>query len=47
MSEHTQQLILWLIPLAPLAAAIVIGLAGNWLLKSRSHRPCWMALGAI
>jgi NADH-quinone oxidoreductase subunit L len=45
VSHQTQQTILWLIPLAPLAAAIVIGLAGKPLLKSRSHGPCWLALG--
>ncbi|MBL8849183.1 MAG: NADH-quinone oxidoreductase subunit L [Planctomycetaceae bacterium] len=44
MSHEVQTLALWLIPLAPLAAAIVITLAGKWFLKERSHGPCWIGL---
>ena len=35
---------MWLIPGAPLAAAIVIALLGPKLLRERSHWPCWIAL---
>ena len=35
---------LWLIPLAPLAAAVAIALLGPWLLRERSH---WLCAGAI
>src|SRR3954452_5896739 len=44
MSDEIQTLTLWLIPLAPLVAAIAIALLGKWLLKDRSHTPCWLAL---
>lgn len=44
MSEETQQLVLWLIPAAPLASAIMTALFGPKLLKYRSHLPCWSAL---
>jgi NADH-quinone oxidoreductase subunit L len=44
MSEATIQTILWLIPGAPLAAAIVIGLLGPRFLRERSHWPCWIGL---
>ena len=45
MSESTQQMILWLIPGAPLAAAIVTALLGPKLLREKSHWPCWLAIG--
>ena len=35
---------MWLIPLAPLAAAIVTALFGPKLLRERSHWPCWIGL---
>ncbi len=37
---------LWLIPLLPLAAALVIALFGPGLLRGRSHWPCVLALAA-
>ncbi len=44
MPEHIEKLILWLIPLAPLAAAVVTAAAGPKLLRQRSHLPCWFGL---
>ncbi|BBO31909.1 NADH-quinone oxidoreductase subunit L [Lacipirellula parvula] len=44
MSPATEQLVLWLIPGAPLVAALVIALLGKSLLHERSHWPCWLAL---
>ncbi|HEX6961408.1 MAG TPA: NADH-quinone oxidoreductase subunit L, partial [Lacipirellula sp.] len=44
MSPERQQLVLWLIPGAPLVAAAVIALLGPRFLRSRSHWPCWIAL---
>jgi NADH-quinone oxidoreductase subunit L len=44
MSETTKQLILWLIPVAPLASALVTALLGPKVLRERSHLPCWLAL---
>jgi NADH-quinone oxidoreductase subunit L len=44
MSESAQQIILWLIPGAPLAAMIVTALVGPKLLRERSHWPCWLAI---
>jgi len=44
MSEATKQLILWLIPAAPLASAIVTALLGPKLLRYKSHLPCWTAM---
>src|ERR671918_338395 len=44
MSPAAEQLVLWLIPGAPLAAAIVIALLGPKMLRQRSHWPCWLAL---
>ena len=44
MSEDIQQLILWLIPAAPLLAAISTALLGPKLLRHKSHLPCWSAL---
>src|SRR5687768_11925118 len=44
MSPEQQQLVLWLIPGAPLIAAVVIALLGPRFLRSRSHLPCWLAL---
>ncbi|MEZ6062929.1 MAG: NADH-quinone oxidoreductase subunit L [Planctomycetaceae bacterium] len=45
MSETLKQQILWLIPLAPLCAAVLIALPGPRLLKARSHLFCWAGLG--
>jgi NADH-quinone oxidoreductase subunit L len=44
MSESTQKLALWLIPLAPLVAAIVTAAFGPKVLRERSHWPCWIGL---
>ena len=44
MSEEIQHLILWLIPVAPLIAAIITAILGNKLLRDKSHVPCWSAL---
>ena len=44
MSEATKQLILWLIPVAPLASAAATALLGPKLLRERSHVPCWLAI---
>ena len=39
-----EQLVLWLIPLAPLAAAVVTAALGPKVLRQRSHLPCWFGL---
>ena len=44
MSPATEQLVMWLIPGAPLAAALVIALLGKTMLRERSHWPCCLAL---
>ena len=44
MSEPLQSLILWLIPAAPLAAAVVTAFLGPRLLREKSHWPCWIGL---
>jgi NADH-quinone oxidoreductase subunit L len=44
MSESQEQLVLWLIPLAPLAAAIITAALGPKVLRQQSHLPCWLAL---
>ncbi len=44
MSEELQQLVLWLIPGAPLISALVTAFLGPKLLRFRSHLPCWAAL---
>jgi NADH-quinone oxidoreductase subunit L len=44
MPDDVQKLVLWLIPLAPLAAAVVTALAGPKLIRQQSHLPCWLAL---
>jgi len=44
MLEPGQSLILWLIPLAPLVAAIATAAIGPKLLGERSHLPCWFGL---
>jgi NADH-quinone oxidoreductase subunit L len=44
MSEEIQLLVLWLIPGAPLIAAVITALLGKGLLKYKSHLPCWSAL---
>ncbi len=45
MPESTIQLILWLIPGAPLAAAILLALTGKAVWKEKSHLPCALAIG--
>ncbi len=44
MPEHVQQIVLWLIPVAPLAAAVVTALFGPAVLRHRSPLPCWFGL---
>src|SRR5262245_27639520 len=44
MSEATQQFVIWLIPAAPLVAAMVTALCGPKLLRGNSQWPCWIAL---
>ena len=44
MPEDIQQIVLWLIPAAPLIAAIITALLGPKLLRYKSHLPCWSAL---
>jgi NADH-quinone oxidoreductase subunit L len=44
MPDHVQQIVLWLIPVAPLVAAVVTALFGPAVLRQRSHLPCWFGL---
>jgi NADH-quinone oxidoreductase subunit L len=44
MPENIQQTVLWLIPVAPLLAAIVTAVFGPLVLRHRSHVPCWIGL---
>src|SRR4051794_12074465 len=44
MPESVQHLVLWLIPIMPLAAAVLTALFGPFALRQRSHLPCWFAL---
>src|SRR3954466_10976732 len=44
MPEHIQQAVLWLIPVAPLVAAVVTALFGPAVFRHRSHLPCWFGL---
>ncbi len=44
MPENVQHFVMWLIPLAPLVAAIVTGLLGPGGLREKSHLPCWFGL---
>jgi NADH-quinone oxidoreductase subunit L len=44
MPEEIQHLVMWLIPLAPLAAAIVTAVIGPQGLREKSHLPCWIGL---
>jgi NADH-quinone oxidoreductase subunit L len=44
MLESPEKLVLWVIPLAPLAAAIITALLGPKMLRQQSHLPCWFAL---
>jgi NADH-quinone oxidoreductase subunit L len=44
MFSSAQDVVLWLIPGAPLIAAIVIAAIGPRWLRERSHWPCWIAL---
>ncbi len=44
MPENVQHIVMWLIPLAPLAAAIVTALLGPGGMREKSHLPCWFGL---
>ncbi|HEX5471012.1 MAG TPA: hypothetical protein VFW73_03955, partial [Lacipirellulaceae bacterium] len=44
MPPSVQHLVLWLIPLAPLAAAIITAAFGPKLLRQHSHWPCWLGI---
>jgi NADH-quinone oxidoreductase subunit L len=44
MSESVAQTVMWLIPGAPLAAALVIAALGPRFLRANSHWPCWLGL---
>ena len=44
MPDDVQKLLLWLIPLAPLAAAVATALVGPKFIRQRSHLPCWFGL---
>src|SRR5438067_3652638 len=44
MPENAQHLVLWLIPVMPLAAAVLTAFVGPTLLGRRSHLPCWFGL---
>src|SRR6478736_4941982 len=44
MPENVQHFVMWLIPLAPLAAAIVTALLGPGGMREKSHLPCWFGL---
>jgi len=44
VSETVRQIALWSIPLAPLAACVLIALTGVRWLRERSHYPCILAL---
>src|SRR6476661_10934495 len=44
MPEYVQQIVLWLIPAAPLVAAVVTALFGPKVLRQLSHLPCWFGL---
>ena len=44
MPEHVQHLVLWLIPVAPLVAALIAAFFGPKVLGQRSHLPCWFGL---
>nr|HPM84475.1 NADH-quinone oxidoreductase subunit L [Candidatus Anammoximicrobium sp.] len=44
MSETVRQIALWSIPVAPLAACVLIALTGVRWLRERSHYPCILAL---
>ncbi len=42
--ELVEKLVLWLIPAAPLMAAVVTAALGPKVLRERSHLPCWFGL---
>jgi NADH-quinone oxidoreductase subunit L len=44
MPDHLQQIVLWLIPVAPLTAAVVTAFFGPAVLRHRSHLPTWFGL---
>jgi NADH-quinone oxidoreductase subunit L len=44
MPNDVQKLVLWLIPVAPLAAALITALLGPKWIRQRSHLPCWFGL---
>jgi NADH-quinone oxidoreductase subunit L len=44
MPDSIQQLVLWLIPVAPLVAAVVTAFFEPKVLRQQSHLPCWLGL---
>ncbi|MCC7476065.1 MAG: NADH-quinone oxidoreductase subunit L [Pirellulales bacterium] len=44
MPENIQYLVMWLIPIAPLAASVVTATLGPRGLREKSHLPCWFGL---
>src|SRR6266480_424053 len=44
MPESVQHVVLWLIPVAPLVAAVLTAIFGPKILRRRSHLPCWFGL---
>ncbi len=44
MSETAQEFVIWLIPIAPLVAAIVTAAFGPKVMRERSHWPCWTGI---
>ena len=44
MSDAATHTVMWLIPGAPLAAAVLTALLGPRMLRQRSHWPCWLGL---
>src|SRR6478752_8188610 len=44
MPVNVQHIVLWLIPVAPLVAAVVTAAFGPAVLRHRSHLPCWFGL---
>ncbi|HEX3600202.1 MAG TPA: NADH-quinone oxidoreductase subunit L, partial [Lacipirellulaceae bacterium] len=44
MPENVLHLVMWLIPLAPLTAAIVTAFLGPRGMREKSHLPCWFGL---
>src|SRR3954469_10353548 len=44
MPDSVQHLVLWLIPIMPLAAAVITAFLGPAALRQRSHLPTWFGL---